>query len=211
MLADAGHRALADYSKALNAFCLAHPALYAPQSFAWTVQDANTGVLGFTLQAGCETLLCALNTGTQAVQGVWAKAGLGQLCPAAVCRGLGGSCSLPHCQRMAGAGPCTVKRRNLADRVVFRLDKPAFPAILRIGHKNRGAGGHLRLRSKQLCFEHPIPDPGNAGVGSFAAVIYCSQRFLAPAVPAGVFLVFMYYFSGVVCICHPLTPKRALW
>ena len=56
MLADAGHRALADYSKALNAFCLAHPALYAPQSFAWTAQDASTGVLGFTLQAGCETL-----------------------------------------------------------------------------------------------------------------------------------------------------------
>lgn len=77
MLADAGHRALADYSKALNAFCLAHPALYAPQSFAWTAQDANTGVLGFTLQAGCETLLCALNTGTQAVQGFGLKPGWG--------------------------------------------------------------------------------------------------------------------------------------
>ncbi len=77
MLADAGHRALADYSKALNAFCLAHPALYAPQSFAWTAQDASTGVLGFTLQAGCETLLCALNTGTQAVQGFGLKPGWG--------------------------------------------------------------------------------------------------------------------------------------
>ena len=77
MLADAGHRALADYSKALNAFCLAHPALYAPQSFAWTAQDASTGVLGFTLQAGCETLLCALNTGTQAVQGFGLKLGWG--------------------------------------------------------------------------------------------------------------------------------------
>jgi len=77
MLADAGHRALADYSKALNAFCLAHPALYAPQSFAWAAQDASTGVLGFTLQAGCETLLCALNTGTQAVQGFGLKPGWG--------------------------------------------------------------------------------------------------------------------------------------
>ena len=77
MLADAGHRALADYSKALNTFCLAHPALYAPQSFAWTAQDASTGVLGFTLQAGCETLLCALNTGTQAVQGFGLKPGWG--------------------------------------------------------------------------------------------------------------------------------------
>ena len=77
MLAGAGHRALADYSKALNAFCLAHPALYAPQSFAWTAQDASTGVLGFTLQAGCETLLCALNTGTQAVQGFGLKPGWG--------------------------------------------------------------------------------------------------------------------------------------
>ena len=77
MLADAGHRALADYSKALNAFCLAHPALYAPQSFAWTALDASTGVLGFTLQAGCETLLCALNTGTQAVQGFGLKPGWG--------------------------------------------------------------------------------------------------------------------------------------
>ena len=77
MLADAGHRALAAYSKALNAFCLAHPALYAPQSFAWTAQDASTGVLGFTLQAGCETLLCALNTGTQAVQGFGLKPGWG--------------------------------------------------------------------------------------------------------------------------------------
>ena len=77
MLADAGHRALADYSKALNAFCLAHPALYALQSFAWTAQDASTGVLGFTLQAGCETLLCALNTGTQAVQGFGLKPGWG--------------------------------------------------------------------------------------------------------------------------------------
>ena len=77
MLADAGHRALADYSKALNAFCLAHPALYAPQSFAWTAQDASTGVLGFTLQAGCETLLCALNTGTQAVQGFGLRVGWG--------------------------------------------------------------------------------------------------------------------------------------
>lgn len=77
MLADAEHRALADYSKALNAFCLAHPALYAPQSFAWTAQDASTGVLGFTLQAGCETLLCALNTGTQAVQGFGLKPGWG--------------------------------------------------------------------------------------------------------------------------------------
>lgn len=77
MLADAGHRALADYSKALNAFCLAHPALYAPQSFAWTAQDASTSVLGFTLQAGCETLLCALNTGTQAVQGFGLKPGWG--------------------------------------------------------------------------------------------------------------------------------------
>ena len=47
----------------------AHPALYAPQSFAWTAQDAGTGVLGFTLQAGGETLLCALNTSTQAAQG----------------------------------------------------------------------------------------------------------------------------------------------
>lgn len=77
MLADAGHRALADYSKALNAFYLAHPALYAPQSFAWTAQDASTGVLGFTLQADCETLLCALNTGTQAVQGFGLKPGWG--------------------------------------------------------------------------------------------------------------------------------------
>ena len=77
MLADAGHRALVDYSKALNAFYLAHPALYAPQSFAWTAQDASTGVLGFTLQAGCETLLCALNTGTQAVQGFGLKPGWG--------------------------------------------------------------------------------------------------------------------------------------
>lgn len=77
MLADAGHRALADYSKALNAFCLAHPALYTPQSFAWAAQDASTGVLGFTLQAGCETLLCALNTGTQAVQGFGLKPGWG--------------------------------------------------------------------------------------------------------------------------------------
>lgn len=77
MLADAGHRTLADYSKALNAFCLAHPALYTPQSFAWTAQDASTGVLGFTLQAGCETLLCALNTGTQAVQGFGLKPGWG--------------------------------------------------------------------------------------------------------------------------------------
>ena len=77
MLADAGHRALADYCKALNAFCLAHPALYAPQSFAWTAQDASTGVLGFTLQAGCETLLCALNTGTQAVQGFGLRVGWG--------------------------------------------------------------------------------------------------------------------------------------
>lgn len=44
---------------------------------AWTAQDASTGVLGFTLQAGCETLLCALNTGTQAVQGFGLKPGWG--------------------------------------------------------------------------------------------------------------------------------------
>lgn len=160
----------------------AHPALYAPQSFAWTAQDASTGVLGFTLQAGCETLLCALNTGTQAVQGFGLKPGWGSYALPLFAAGWVDHAPRPIANGWLALDLAPLSWRNLADRVVFRLDKPAFPAILGTGHKNRGAGGHLRLRSKQLCFEHPIPDPGNAGVGSFGAEMRQLGNFGAPAV-----------------------------
>ena len=59
--------------------------------------------------------------------------------------------------------------------------------ILDGGHKNRGAEGHLRLRSRQiaaLC--HLEPDPGNSGVGSLRLVrrflkalsVFCARRVL---------------------------------
>ena len=55
------------------------------------------------------------------------------------------------------------------------------------GHKNRGAEGHPRLRSKQTAASGRLePDPDNAGVGSLT-----HQRSLtafAPALFAGAFL-----------------------
>lgn len=67
ILADDAHRAMDEYVQALNAFCLVHPAVYAPERFFRAAQDPENGVLGFVLAAGNETLLCAANTGTQTV------------------------------------------------------------------------------------------------------------------------------------------------
>jgi len=61
-------------------------------------------------------------------------------------------------------------------------------------HKNRGAEGHPRLRSKQTAASGRLePDPDNAGVGSLTPPM-CHTAF-APAVFAGAFLVFMYFLS----------------
>ena len=50
------------------------------------------------------------------------------------------------------------------------LDKRPPSCIMETGHKNRGAEGHPRLRSKQTAVSGRLePDPGNAGVGSFGA------------------------------------------
>ena len=47
------------------------------------------------------------------------------------------------------------------------LDKRPPSCIMETGHKNRGAEGHPRLRSKQTAVSGRLePDPGNAGVGS---------------------------------------------
>ena len=60
------------------------------------------------------------------------------------------------------------------------------------GHKNRGAEGHPRLRSKQTAASgHLEPDPDNAGVGSLTHIpVILRLRLL---VLAGAFLVFMYF------------------
>lgn len=65
VLAEDDHRAMDEYVQALNAFCLAHPAMYAPEDAFRAAQVPESGVFGFVLNAGSEMLLCAANTGIQ--------------------------------------------------------------------------------------------------------------------------------------------------
>ena len=67
-----------------------------------------------------------------------------------------------------GFAPRRVPRRGgLRKNAPPTLDKMPALCILVGGHKNRGAGGHPRLRSKRTAASgHLEPDPDNAGVGS---------------------------------------------
>ena len=60
------------------------------------------------------------------------------------------------------------------------LDKRMAVCIMEDGHKNRGAEGRPRLRSKQTAvLGHLEPDPGNAGVGSLTPRhnTFCACRY----------------------------------
>jgi len=78
------------------------------------------------------------------------------------------------------------------------LTSPPRWAIIKGGHKNRGAE-RLRFTPVRLCI-NPLPDPGNAGVGSFAALLRTiGAKAARAAMRAHKTLARLWYSHGRAC------------
>ena len=91
-----------------------------------------------------------------------------------------------------------------------RVKQSAVGVYNRFGHKNRGAEGHPRLRSKQTAVSGRLePDPGNAGVGSLTQHVITLLRLQCTLRALSCFYVT--FFEEWIPCPKPIPRPALLW